>query len=154
VKVLLSALALSLAVPATAAAQIPVGSRVGSDTVPATTTSYDDGGRRDPFVILVTPKRTATGQPAGPRPGIGLSSIGVSDVVVTGIVKMGPAYMAILKSADGKSYMAKAQDRLQDGEVKSIDAEGVVFVQQMADAFGVVRPREVRKALRQTGAEQ
>jgi hypothetical protein len=154
VKTLLSALALSLVVPATAAAQIPVGSRVGSDTVPATASNYDDGGRRDPFVTLVQPKRTPTGAPVGPRPIVGLGSIGVSDVIVTGIVKSGPAFMAILRSPDGKSFIAKMQDRLQDGEVKSIDAEGVVFIQQMADAFGVVRPREVRKALRQTGAEQ
>jgi hypothetical protein len=135
------------------AAQIPVGSRVGSETAVASPSSsaYEDGGRRDPFVTLVQKRVAAT---PGGRPVVGLGALAVEDALVTGIVQAGPAFIAILKSPDGKSFMAKTQDHLQNGVVKTIDAEGVLFVQQAADAMGVVRPREVRKALRTTGAGQ
>lgn len=153
-KTLVSILVLSVIAPAAAAAQIPVGSRVGSDTVPATASTYDDGGRRDPFVTLVQKKGASAATGATGKPAAGLGALGVADVTVTGIVKAGGGFIATLRSHDGKSFTAKTRDRLQDGEVKSIDAEGVVFVQEMADALGVVKPREVRKTLRQTGAEQ
>jgi len=133
-------------------AQIPVGARVGSDTAPATASGYDDGGRRDPFVTLVQPKR-ANGQTVG-HPVVGLAGLAIEDALVTGIVKTGPAYVAILRAPDGKSFMAKTQDHLENGVVKAIDAESVLFTEQAADAMGVVRPREVRKALRATGAGQ
>lgn len=144
---------LALLWPAHLVAQIPVGSRVGSDTAPATVSTYDDGGRRDPFVTLVAPKRPATNQQSG-RPIVGLAALAVEDALVTGIVKAGSAFIAILRAPDGKSFMAKNQDHLQNGVVKTIDADGVLFVQQAADAMGVVRPREVRKALHATGAGQ
>jgi hypothetical protein len=134
------------------AAQIPVGARVGSETA-GTASTYNDGGRRDPFVTLVQPKR-APGAPQSGRPVVGLAALAIEDALVTGIVKAGPSFIAILKSPDGKSFMAKTQDHLQNGVVKTIDAEGVLFVTQGADAMGVVRPREVRKALRATGAGQ
>jgi hypothetical protein len=35
-----------------------------------------------------------------------------------------------------------------DGMVKSIDTEGVVFVEQVTDAAGTIRSHEVRKTLR------
>jgi hypothetical protein len=136
------------------AAQIPVGARVGSETAPGTASGYDDGGRRDPFVTLVQPKRAAAASQVNGRPVVGLAALAVEDALVTGIVKAGPAFIAILKAPDGKSFMARTQDHLQNGVVKTIDAEGVLFVQQGADAMGVVRPREVRKAIRATGAGQ
>ena len=122
--------------------------------MPATASTYDDGGRRDPFVTLVQPKRASDVPGTTGKPAAGLGALGVADVTVTGIVKAGGGFIATLRSHDGKSFSAKTRDRLQDGEVKSIDAEGVVFVQEAADALGVVKPREVRKTLRQTGAEQ
>jgi hypothetical protein len=139
--------------PLHAAGQIPVGSRVGTETAAASTSGYDDGGRRDPFVTLVTPKRATAGPQSG-KPVFGLAALAVEDALVTGIVKAGPAFIAILRSPDGKSFMARNQDHLQNGVVKTIDADGVLFVQQAADAMGVVRPREVRKALHATGAGQ
>jgi hypothetical protein len=136
-------------------AQVAVGARVGSDVAASniSRTGYDDGGRRDPFVTLIVPKR-APGPATGGRPATGLGALSVNDVTVTGVVKAGAMFVAMLRSPDGKSFAAKRQDHLQDGVVKSIDADGVVFVQQMADALGVVRPREVRKPLRSSGAQQ
>ena len=153
-RILILAPVVALLWPAQALAQIPVGSKVGSETAPATASGYDDGGRRDPFVVLVATKKANGQSVPGSRPVTGLGGLAVEDALVTGIVKAGAAYVAILRAPDGKSFMARSQDHLQNGVVKTIDSEGVVFVQQTSDAMGVVRPREVRKGLRATGAGQ
>lgn len=129
-----------------AAPQIPLGTRVGESP-----TTYDDGGRRDPFVSLIVPK--ATPQAANPGAGrvrsvAGLGGLSVSDVVVKGLIRSGTTLIALLQGPDGRTYMAKRQDRLQDGVVKSIEIDGVVFTERLADAAGVARTRDIRKPLR------
>ena len=127
------------------AAAIPVGSRVGE--VP---TGYDSGGRRDPFLSLIAPKRVAVsgGGANSLRPRSGLASIALADVTVKGIVKNGKTMLAILEGANKQSFVARVQDRLMDGAIKSIDNEGVVFV-EVADPG--MRPNEIRKTLRPAG---
>ena len=127
------------------AAAIPVGSRVGE--VP---TGYDSGGRRDPFLSLIAPKRVAVsgGGANSLRPRSGLASIALADVTVKGIVKNGKVMLAILEGANKQSFVARVQDRLMDGAIKSIDNEGVVFV-EVADPG--MRPNEIRKTLRPAG---
>ncbi|HEX5214958.1 MAG TPA: hypothetical protein VFV98_05815 [Vicinamibacterales bacterium] len=128
------------------AAAIPVGSRVGE--LP---TGYDSGGRRDPFLSLIAPKRVAGSAVGGAnslRPRTGLGSIALADVAVKGIVKNGKVMLAILEGANKQSFVARVQDRLLDGAIKSIDNEGVVFV-EAADPG--MRPNEIRKTLRPAG---
>jgi hypothetical protein len=123
-------------------AQIAVGTKVGIDPLPS---GYDDGGRRDPFVALVSRKAATSDKTA--KGGTGLTSIAVADVAVKGIVKAGTRVTAVLEGPDHMSYMAHPQDRLADGLVKSIDPAGVVFVEEETDAAGAVHPHEVRKPL-------
>ena len=125
------------------AAVIPVGSRVGE--LP---TTYDSGGRRDPFLSLIVPKRVASADSNSLRPRSGLASIALADVAVKGIVKSGKTMLAILEGANKQSFVARVQDRLLDGAIKSIDNEGVVFV-EAADPG--MRPNEIRKTLRPAG---
>jgi len=127
------------------AAAIPVGSRVGE--LP---TGYDSGGRRDPFMSLIAPKRVAASGAGinSLRPRSGLASIALADVAVKGIVKNGKVMLAILEGANKQSFVARVQDRLLDGAIKSIDNEGVVFV-EAADPG--MRPNEIRKTLRPAG---
>jgi Tfp pilus assembly protein PilP len=134
------------ALPAAAQGQdrLPPGTRVGTATV---SSGYDDGGRRDPFVSLMAPKKTVAPQNTA-RPRTGLGSLSLADVSVKGIVRTGGAVVAVLESPDGKSFVAHSKDRLQDATVKSIDADGVVFAEQVVDAGGAVRYRDVRKTLR------
>ncbi|HUL75516.1 MAG TPA: hypothetical protein VLT86_20555 [Vicinamibacterales bacterium] len=135
-----------VAVPAIASAQVQVGSRVGDAPTPS---GYDDGGRRDPFVSLIVAKRPTTGSTqTQTRPALGLASLSISDVVVTGVVRAGSKMTVILQGPDKQSYMARLQDRLADGTVKAIDTEGVVFVAEQTDATGAVKGHEVRKTLR------
>jgi hypothetical protein len=139
-----AALALMMTVLATpAAAQIPVGSKVGE--VAPSAGAYESLGRRDPFVSLIAPRRAA--QPGTARVGTGLGSFQIADVAVTGIVRIGAGEtrVAILQNVDKQSYVAKVGSRLGDGVVKSIDAAGVVFVESTDP--NAARPREVRKLL-------
>jgi hypothetical protein len=145
-RALLLAFAL-IVIAAPAAAQIPVGARVGEPAPSAG--GYESLGRRDPFVSLVATRRT-TNAPVAPRVGSGLMSFAITDVAVTGIVRVGTTEtrMAILQNVDKQSYVAKVGSRLADGVVKSIDAAGVVFVQ--SGEPGVTQAREVRKLLHPT----
>jgi hypothetical protein len=154
-------LALSLVVPAAAFAQappqtaaapivpvtpsvIPLGSRVG--LLP---TGYDDGGRRDPFGSLVTPKRTATpGSIDNARPRTGLASLALADIAVTGISKVGDSRLAILAGPNKQSFVVRVKDRLFDAVVLSIDADGVIFSEQIEGSRATT---QVRRSLRPAG---
>lgn len=125
--------------------QIRVGSRVGESP-----TSYDDGGRRDPFASLIVPKPTPTSRPGGGAGPVaaGLGGVSVTDVVVKGVIRSGNTLIALLQGPDGRTYMAKRQDRLHDGVISRIEIDAVVFTERSADAAGVVRARDIRKPLR------
>jgi hypothetical protein len=124
---------------------VPTGTRVGNNNLAPS--GYDDGGRRDPFVTLMTPKKALAAENAK-RPRLGLISLAVADVSVKGIVRSGTGMMAVLEGPDGKSFVARSKDKLQDAVVKSIDADGVVFVEQTVEASGSAHPRDIRKTLR------
>ena len=140
--------ALAATAPALAQEKLPLGTRVGSAT---STSGYEDGGRRDPFVSLVASKKNATGA-AATRLRPGLAGVAVADIAVKGIIHNGTAAIAILEGPGGKSFIARNKDHLQDAVVKSIDADGVTFVEQVVDAIGAVHSRDIRKPLR-PGAE-
>jgi Tfp pilus assembly protein PilP len=128
-------------------AQTPVGDRPNGTTA----SGYNAGGRRDPFVSLIAIKKeptpASTSEQAPRVAGAGLAGLAVTDVVVKGILRSGPVLLAILEGPGGKTYIARRQDRLQDGTVKSIEADAVVFAEQVADAHGATRARDVRKSL-------
>jgi hypothetical protein len=140
-----------VAVPATALAQIPLGTKVGvPGSASGSSSGYDDGGRPDPFASVVRPKSNApTNTAASPNKGNGtLVTLSVSDVKCTGVLRVNTKYhSAILQGSNSMSYLVKPQDRLLDGVVKSIDALGVVLVEHTTDITGAVEGHEVRKLL-------
>jgi Tfp pilus assembly protein PilP len=112
---------------------------------------YDTGGRRDPFVSLLAPKASAAPRAAAApvsRPGAGLAGIAVSDVRVRGVMRSGNALVALLEGPDGKTFLARREDRLMNGLVKTIEQDAVIFSERVADAAGAVRQRDVKKVLR------
>ena len=132
--------------PGTVTPAIRVGDRVGE-----TPTAYDDGNRRDPFVSLIAPKAPPTSANATAtrvRPVAGLAGVSVSDVAVKGLIRSGATLIALLQTPDGRTFMAKRLDRLQDGVVTRIDSDAVIFTEHTTDAAGAVRSRDVRKPLR------
>ena len=137
-----------IAVPATALAQIPLGTRVGT-APPASASGYDDGGRPDPFMSLIRPKGNAPAATPGVNRNTGaLVTLSVADVKCTGVMRVNARYhSAILSGPNSQSYLVKPQDRLLDGVVKSIDALGVVLLEHTTDITGAVEGHEVRKLL-------
>lgn len=131
-------------VPAmTAAMSLPLGARVGNLSSSST---YDDGGRRDPFMSLVVAKRVAG--PSDGRPRAGLAGLQLADVLVKGVVRNGDVMLAILETPGKQSFVARVKDKLADAAVRSIDRDGVVF-EQMGSGSGT----PVRKPLRIAGED-
>jgi Tfp pilus assembly protein PilP len=149
-----SVLALMAAMPSNAAAQIQVGTKVGTTPPPtsAGAGSYETLGRRDPFVTLIAPRRDVASAVAVPRSSTGLGSFLLADVTVTGLVRYGKEMTAILQGADKMSYVAKPGSKLADAVIKSIDKQGVVFVDVPHAGTGA-KPQEIRKLLRQVSGE-
>ena len=59
---------------------------------------------------------------------------------------------AIIQGADKMSYVAKPGSKLADAVIKSIDKQGVVFVDIPQPGTGA-RPQETRKLLRQVSGD-
>ena len=110
--------------------------------------SYNAEGRRDPFVSLS--RRGADERSNnGPR-GSGLAGIASSEVSLKGTLISRGGYVGILQGLDNRSYIVRVGDKLLDGSVRSISADGMVILQQVNDPLSLEKEREVRKLLRQT----
>ncbi len=132
-------------IPATAA-PIAVGSRVGD-----LLSSYDSGGRRDPFSSLVTARRSNSGaEGARQRPPSGLAGVALADVLVRGVVRNGDTMLAILEGPNRQSYVSRVNDRLLDATVARIDSDGVIFASVVERG---TPPNHLRKSLRPSGEE-
>jgi Tfp pilus assembly protein PilP len=126
---------------------IPLGSRVGQTP----SGGYEDGGRRDPFSSLIVAKRNVSSPGAmsdGSRARTGIGSISLSDVAVRGIVKSGTTMLAILEGPNKQSFVTRVKDRLADATVVAVEADGVVFAEQLDPGMA---PSQVRKSLRPAG---
>ena len=111
--------------------------------------TYDPEGRRDPFVSLMG--RGTDLQPLSERPA-GLAGLSVNEVSLRGIVFSNGRYLAVLQASDDRTYILRGEERLFDGSVKSIFADGVVFLEEVNDPLSLVKEREVRQTL--GGAEE
>lgn len=132
-------------IPASAA-PIAVGSRVGE-----LMSSYDSGGRRDPFGSLVVTRRTAGGaEGARTRPPAGLAGVALADVLVRGVVRNGDTMLAILEGPNRQSFVSRVNDRLLDASIARIDADGVIFAEKVERGMA---PNHLRKSLRPSGEE-
>jgi type IV pilus assembly protein PilP len=112
--------------------------------------TYDPSGRRDPFMNLLgggsEPK-------LGPR-GEGKAGLMVAEVSVRGVMQSRGAFIAMVQGPDGKTFLIHQGDRLADGTVKAVNAEGLVLVQDVNDPLSLVKQREVSKRLRSLEAKQ
>ena len=106
--------------------------------------SYDSEGRRDPFVSLLA---RGVDLPSDRERPDGLVGLSVNEVALRGVVLSGGAYLAVLEAPDNRTYIVRADDRLFDGAVTEITADGIVFLQEVNDPLALVSVREVRKGL-------
>jgi len=160
---------LSIAVVAIAAAlgTSPIGAQgatTGAATAPAAapvvrpatppappvapdTFTYEPAGRRDPFVSLVARGSDSKTTQGGHR-GDGLSGLSVAEVSVRGVLRSPGGYVAILQGPDNKTYIARPNDKLFDGTIRSISEQGLTVLQEVNDPLSLVKQREVHKGLR------
>jgi len=108
--------------------------------------TYQPDGRRDPFVNLlgtgIEPKAPAR-RPDGPTGFL------VGEISVRGVMQSHDALVAMISGPDNKTYIVHQGDRLMDGTIKSITADGLVVLQRVNDPLSTtVKQREVHKLLR------
>jgi Tfp pilus assembly protein PilP len=129
------------------AAAGPVATAPVPDTAPKPVTPegyvYDPAGRRDPFTNLL-------GGGNGPmsRKGEGPSGIAVAEISVRGVMQSRSGLIAMVQGPDNKTYIVHQGDKLLDGSIKTITAQGLIIEQDVNDPLSVVKQREVRRLLR------
>ncbi len=130
--------------PAAPTAAAPAAQAEKPPVVPENYT-YDAGGRRDPFLNLL-------GSGTDPRPasrkGEGPAGMTVAEISVRGVMQSKSGLIAMVQGPDNKTYIVHPGDKLADGSIKSINAQGLVIEQAVNDPLSVVKQREVRKLLR------
>jgi Tfp pilus assembly protein PilP len=107
--------------------------------------TYQPEGRRDPFLSLVG---TGTEPRSASRKGEGPSAMSVSEISVRGILQSRGSLVAMLQGPDNKTYIVHQGDKLLDGTIKSVTAQGLIVIQEVNDPLSLVKQREVRKLLR------
>jgi Tfp pilus assembly protein PilP len=118
---------------------------------PAENYTYDPAGRRDPFLDLLntgTEPRAVVS-----RRGEGAAGLSVGDISVRGLMQSRGGFYALVQGPDGKTYMMHPGDKLLDGTVKTVNAEGLVIVQEVNDPLSLVKQREITKKLRSLEAK-
>lgn len=106
-----------------------------------------DEGSRDPFADPFR-RSAAPEPPARPR---GLAGVDVDALTLRGLVRIGGAWIAVIESgAAGRSHLLRGGERLFDGTVRSVTAEGVEIVRR---GRGGAAGRAVRLRLGGAGVE-
>lgn len=111
---------------------------------------YDPGGRRDPFLSLLS--RSGRLQQRGPRPE-GVPGLLIDDITLQGVFMTPNGGVAqVHASAKSASYLLREGDRLYDGEVVDIrfkkdELAEVVFKQGVQDPAAIKPFREVIKTI-------
>jgi Tfp pilus assembly protein PilP len=108
--------------------------------------SYNPDGRRDPFLSLLGAGADRGGPQA--KRGDGVAAMTVAEISVRGILQSRGMLIAMVQGPDNKTYMLRQGDRLADGAVQAVTAEGLVIMQEVNDPLSLVKQRMVRKPLR------
>jgi hypothetical protein len=78
----------------------------------------------------------------------GLSGLTVDEISVRGVVAGRNGYVAMVMGPEKKTYLVRPNDKLLDGTVKAVTAQGLVILQDVNDPLSLVKQKEVRKMLR------
>jgi len=129
--------------PAPVQPQVPAAAEAAPKAAAPEGYSYDPAGRRDPFTNLL-------GSGAGPvsRKGDGASGIAVAELSVRGVMQSRNGLIAMVQGPDNRTYIVHQGDKLLDGSIKTITAQGLIIEQDVNDPLSVVKQREVRRLLR------
>ena len=92
-----------------------------------------------------------TGPDRGGTPtkrGEGVAGMTLAEISVRGVVQSRGTLIAMVQGPDNRTYLVRQGDRLADGMVQSVTAEGLVVMQEVNDPLSLVKQRIVRKPLR------
>jgi nucleoid-associated protein YgaU len=119
----------------------PVAPAAGPE---AETYTYQIEGRRDPFLNLLgtVDTRGLTQRPEG------VAGLQTAELSVRGVVQTSGAFIAMVQGPDNRTHIVRQGDKLMDGLVKAVTAEGLVIVQDVNDPLSLIKQREVRRLLR------
>src|SRR4029450_13037569 len=112
---------------------------------PPETYIYQSSGRRDPFLSPFG-GNNETRQTS--RRGDGPAGMTLAEISVRGILQSRGTLVAMVQGPDNKTYIVHQGDKLLDGTIKSVTAQGLIVIQEVNDPLSLVKQREVRKLLR------
>ena len=69
------------------------------------------------------------------------------EISVRGVLQSAGGYVAMVQGPDNKTYLVRQNDKLLDGMIKAITAQGLVILQEVNDPLSLVKQKEVRKML-------
>ena len=111
---------------------------------------YESGGRRDPFLSPIVPKKKEENPdeevPRGSQPP-GIGGMFMAQVKLLGIVFNGTP-TAVLQGTDRRAYFLQEKDKLFDGYIKKIEPDSVILIRETKLRSGKVVTQEVTKRLR------
>jgi type IV pilus assembly protein PilP len=123
----------------------PAPAAAPATPAPPETYAYDPAGRRDPFVNLLG---TGIEQRSTLRKGDGPAAMSTADISISGVLQSRGNFVAMIKGPDNRTYIVHKGDKLLDGTITTISAQGLVILQEVNDPLSLVKQREVRKLLR------
>lgn len=112
---------------------------------PPETYVYQSAGRRDPFLSPFGGNNES--RPTSRR-GDGPAGMTLAEISVRGILQSRGTLVAMVQGPDNKTYIVHQGDKLLDGTIKSVIAQGLIVIQEVNDPLSLVKQREVRKLLR------
>ena len=112
---------------------------------PPETYVYQSSGRRDPFL---SPFGGSSESRPTSRRGDGPAGMALAEISVRGILQSRGTLVAMVQGPDNKTYIVHQGDKLLDGTIKSVIAQGLIVIQEVNDPLSLVKQREVRKLLR------
>jgi len=112
---------------------------------PPETYVYQSSGRRDPFL---SPFGGSSESRQSSRRGDGPAGMALAEISVRGILQSRGTLVAMVQGPDNKTYIVHQGDKLLDGTIKSVIAQGLIVIQEVNDPLSLVKQREVRKLLR------
>jgi Tfp pilus assembly protein PilP len=107
--------------------------------------------RRDPFSPLVAVSEVRGGSEHLPS---GKAGLVIGTVHVDGTVKAPNGMIAVVSNPQDRVYFIRVGDRLYDGDVETINLDGVTFRENSKDAFGKPVERLVTKRIYPSAGEQ
>ena len=112
---------------------------------PPETYAYQSSGRRDPFL---SPFGGSSESRQTSRRGDGPAGMTLAEISVRGILESRGTLVAMVQGPDNRTYIVHQGDKLLDGTIKSVIAQGLIVIQEVNDPLSLVKQREVRKLLR------